>query len=146
MNAPCVFAGDVLLETDSISDLIARGKQQVIEQENCKQKTIDVAMAEIPTSIKSGLRQYEVKLEDTSIPGMKTVSFTFDLPNLKLPIFLTVYVDIDTTKTSYRHMTSRYYYTSYINGYSMKKSADTLEQAVLFAYENNNGDGSKGAI
>jgi hypothetical protein len=43
-------------------------------------------------------------------------------------------------------MTSRYQYTSFVNGYSMKKLADTLEQAVLFAYENNNGDGSKGAI
>lgn len=146
MNAPCVFAGDVLLETDSISDLIARGKQQVIEQENCKQKTIDVAMAEVPTSIKAGLRHNEIKLEDTSIPGMKTVFFTFDLPNLINPIYLTIYVDIDTAKTKYRHMTSRYQYTSFVNGYSMKKVADTLEQAVLFAYENNNGDGSKGAI
>lgn len=146
MNAPCVFAGDVLLETDSISDLIARGKQQVAEQENCKQKTIAVAMAEVPTAIKAGLRHNEIKLEDTSVAGMKTVSFTFDLPNLNKPIYLSVYVDIDAEKTRYRHLTSRYYFTSYVNGYSMKKVADTLEQAVLFAYENNNGDGSKGAI
>lgn len=146
MNAPCVFAGDVLLETDSISDLIARGKQQVMEQENCKQKTIAVAMAEVPTAIKAGLRHNEIKLEDTSVAGMKTVSFTFDLPNLNMPIYLTVYVDIDLEKTKYRHIVSRYSYTSYVNGYSMKRSADTLEQAVLFAYENNNGDGSKGKI
>lgn len=146
MNAPCVFAGDVLTETDSISDLIAKGKQQVIDQKNFMQKIIDTALFEISTAIRSGLRENEIKLEDSSIAGMKTVAFCFDLPNLKNPIYMTVYVDVDTSKNSYRVMLSRYQYTSYLSGYTQKKTADTLEQAVLFAYENNNGDGSKGAL
>jgi len=141
MNAtqiPNAFAGDILVEDTSLSNLILRGKQKDTEVFGSTEMMRTLTMDTVPLSVRKHLIQSSVKVETSSVGG--TVRADFLLPGLTNYIGIQGYIYYNSgDKSSLRLNGCSWFYFKLLPGtYSDNKTftvAESMEHAIYKAYE-----------